>query len=232
LSLVLAIYYLQKYVKSRAGEKTFSGGKEVWAYSIPIFIMSISTNSMYMSDVILAKHFFDPHLSGIYASLSTLGRIIFYGTAPVSAVMFPLISKSFAKKGNYRKIFFLSLLLTLSLCLGILTIYYLFPKLVIGLLYGSGYIEGVRYLVWFGLFMAVFTIDTLILNYFLSRNVTKPVYLSLIASIVQVIVIWFFHSSILEVVRISLGVSLILLVSLVIYFAYETYLSRNSNIRR
>ena len=231
LSLFLTIYFLKKYVKNTKGKKPFSGSKEVWAYSIPIFVMSLSTNSMYMSDVILAKHFFDPYTSGIYASLSTLGRIIFYGTAPVAAVMFPLISKSFARKENYKKIFYLSLLLTLILCLGILGIYYLFPELVISILYGSGFVGGSKYLVWFGGFMTIFTINSLIINYFLSINITKPVYLSLIASIAQIVVIWFFHSSILEVVRVSFVISLVLLISLVIYLTYEAYLSRDSGLQ-
>jgi len=220
-SLILVIFFLRKYLKNEKEEKPFSNGKAVWVYSIPIFIMSISTNSMYMSDVILAKHFFDPHLSGIYASLSTLGRIIFYGTAPVAAVMFPLIAKSIAKKDNYVKIFYLSLLLTLLLCLGVLGIYYLFPQFVIGMLYGTGYLEGSSYLVSFGAFMTVFTINSLILNYFLSRDITKPVYLSLAASVAQIGIIWFYHSSILQVVGASLTVSLVLLVLLVIYLAYE-----------
>ena len=231
LSLLLTVYFLKKYVKNGKSKRIFSGSKEIWAYSIPIFVMSISTNSMYMSDVILAKHFFDPHLSGIYASLSTLGRIIFYGTAPVSLVMFPLISKSFARGGNYKKIFFLSLLLTLVLCLGVLGIYYLFPELVIGMLYGSRFVEGAGYLVWFGGFMTIFTVNSLIINYFLSINITKPVYLFLFASIAQIVLIWFFHSSILEVVRVSFVISLVLLISLVIYLAYEAHLSRNPSLQ-
>ncbi len=230
LGLLLSVFYLKKYVKNKKGKGGFSNGKGVWAYSIPIFVMSISTNSMYMSDVILAKHFFDPHLSGIYASLSTLGRIIFYGTAPVAAVMFPLISKSFAKKGNYKKIFFLSLILTLILCLGVLGIYSLFPRMVIGMLYGSEYLEGASYLVWFGVFMSIFTINSLILNYFLSKNVTKPVYMSLVASIVQVTLVWFFHSSILQVVGVSLAISLVLLVLLIIYLGYEFFTESTTNI--
>lgn len=231
LSLLLTIYFLKKYVKTGKNKKIFSGDKEVWAYSIPIFVMSLSTNSMYMSDVILAKHFFNPYTSGIYASLSTLGRIIFYGTAPVAAVMFPLISKSFAKKENYKKIFYLSLLLTLILCLGVLGIYYLFPEFVIGILYGSGFVEGSKYLVWFGGFMTIFTINSLIINYFLSINITKPVYLSLMAAIFQVIFIWIFHSSILEVVKVSLIISLILFISLLLYLGYETNFGRNPGVQ-
>lgn len=230
LSLVVAVYFLKDYWRHGKSKFVFKKSKEAFSYAIPIFIMSVATTSLYMSDVILVKHFFSSHLAGIYASLSTMGRIIFYGTSPIAAVMFPLVSKSYAKGGNYKKIFFLSIFLTFLLIVALVILYWLFPNLVLQLLYGDKFLEGAPYLVWFGIFIGLFTISSLFLNYFLSKGTTRVVYIALVAAIIQIIGIYLFHKDILQVVLVSIWVSLILLISLLIYFWYETRIDRNSSI--
>lgn len=221
LGLFLALYYLKDYWRQGKSRFVFKKSKEVFSYAIPIFIMSMATNSMYMSDVILVKHFFNPHLAGIYASLSTMGKIIFYGTAPIAAVMFPLVSKGHAKGGNYKKVFFLSVFMTLLLVVGLIVIYWLFPNLVLGILYGNKFIEGVPYLVWFGVFIGLFTLSSLFLNYFLSKGTTVVTYIGLVAAVAQIAGIYLFHKDILQVISVSIWVSLILLILLLIYFGYD-----------
>lgn len=234
LGLFFAVYFLKDYWGQGKSTFTFKKSREVFTYAIPIFIMSMTTNSMYMSDVILVKHFFDPHLAGIYASLSTMGKIIFYGSAPVAAVMFPLVSKGHAKGGNYKKVFFLSVLLTTLLVVFLILVYWLFPNLVLQVLYGNKFIEGVPYLVWFGVFIGLFTLSSLFLNYFLSKGTTKATYIGLLAALVQIIGIYLFHKDILQVISVSIWVSLILLISLLIYFGYDerqAFISSNSRLQ-
>jgi O-antigen/teichoic acid export membrane protein len=174
-----------------------------------------------MSDVVLVKHFFEPHLAGIYASLSTMGKIIFYGAAPISAVMFPLVSKVQARGGNYRKVFFLSMLLTSAMVFFLIFVYWLFPELVLQILYGDKFLEGAPYLVWFGIFIGLFALVSLLLNYFLSKGTTRVVYFALLAAVGQIIGIYFFHQDLIQVISVSIWISLILLLSLLIYFGYE-----------
>lgn len=221
LGLFIALFFIRDYWHGKKIKFKFRKSKEVFAYAVPIFIMSLTTNSMYMSDVVLVKHFFDPHLAGIYASLSTMGKIIFYGTAPVAAVMFPLVSKTRARGGNYKRVFFLSVIITSLMVVGLVAIYWLFPNLVLQILYGNKFIEGATYLVWFGIFIGLFALSSLFLSYFLSKGTTKPVYLGLLGAILQITGILIFHKNITEVISVSIWVSLILLVTLVIYFAYE-----------
>jgi len=230
LGLILAVYFLRDYWREGKSHFTFKRSREVFAYAVPIFIMSMATNSMYMTDVVLIKHFFNAHLAGIYASLSTMGKIIFYGSVPIASVMFPFVSREHAKKRNYKKVFFLSVLLTSTLVIGLILVYWLFPGLVLQILYGNKFIEGAPYLVWFGIFIGLFTLSSLFLNYFLSKGTTKVTYLGLLAAATQIIGICLFHKDLLQVISVSIWVSLILLVSLLIYFWYETRLNSNSGI--
>lgn len=231
IGLLVAIYFLRDFWKVRSKHFVFKQSSEVFAYAVPIFIMSLATNSLYMTDVILVKHFFSSHMAGIYASLSTMGKIIFYGTTPIAAVMFPLVSKTHARGGNYKKVFFLSVLLTSALVIFLIVLYWLFPNLVLQILYGNKFLEGAPYLVWFGVFIGLFTLSSLFLNYFLSKGTTKVVYLGLLAAITQVVGIYFFHKDIVQVISVSITVSLILLILLLIYFWYEARFGHNPGLQ-
>ena len=221
LGLWLNRYFLKDYKVSKdSGSRAF--GKKILAYAGPIFLVSLSTNSLYSTDVILVKHFFEAQSAGIYAALSTLGKIIFFGTAPVGAVMFPLVSQRQSQGKDYKKIFLLSLLFTLGISLLVLLIYWLAPELSLKILYGDKFLEASPYLVWIGLFMAIFSSGSLIAGFYLSKGDTRIWTLVVLAALGQALGIWFFHSSIFQVITVNIISASFLLVSLLIYFGYET----------
>ena len=201
--------------------KEFKEVQKVFRYTIPIVVASFATNSLFATDVILVKHYFSAHDAGIYASLSTLGKIIFYGAGPVGAVMFPMVSRRYSQKKTYTKIFFLALLLTSGISLFVIAIYKFFPILSIKILYGNSFTEGARYLFWFGVFMTVFTIASLVINLFLSIEKTKVVFVVVAAAMLQIIGILIFHKTILDVIFVSITASSLMLVVLLLYFAYD-----------
>ncbi|OGM21357.1 hypothetical protein A2714_02575 [Candidatus Woesebacteria bacterium RIFCSPHIGHO2_01_FULL_38_9] len=230
LSSVIAFLILRHYLRDYRIlkiSKKFSNSKQVFSYAIPIFFATVATNSMFSTDVVLVKHFFNSHDAGIYASISTLGKIIFFGAGPVGAVMFPMISKRHAKGQNYSKIFILSLMLTLAIGLGVLFIYLIFPRLSISLLFGEKFIEGAPLLIWMGIFMVLFTLGSLILSYFLSIEKTKVTLAIVVAALMQGIGIWLFHDTLLTVINVSIASSSFFLVSVLIYFGYATKKKRN-----
>lgn len=191
-------------------------------YSFPVVIQSIAVTSLYSTDVLLVKHFFSPHDAGIYAALSTLGKIILFGAGPISAVMFPLVSKRESEGGNYTRIFIYSLFLTLLLSLSILFIYWMFPKFTINTLYGASYLEATGLLVWFGVFIALFTLCSLLIHFYLSLGKVKVVLLPLLAALAQILGIITYHDSLKTVITVSITVTALLLVSLLIYLKYAT----------
>jgi O-antigen/teichoic acid export membrane protein len=225
LSVAGGLFLLRFFLKEfrfSGNKKVFKGGKKVLGYSVPVFFSSISIFSLFSTDVILVKHFFEAHDAGIYAALSTLGKVIFYGAAPVVSVMFPMISQRRSRGQGYRKIFMLSLALTSVIATGVLFIYWLLPELSIKILYGDEFLQAAPNLIWFGLFMTIFTLSSLILNFFLSREITKVVSFVAIAAIIQAMGIWFFHDSIFMVIKVSIISVSLLFGSLLIYFGYET----------
>ena len=220
VSYFIGAYFLKEY-KAKSTGGLLPEGKAVLKYTLSVFLISLTTNSFFSSDVILVKHFFSSYQAGIYASLSTLGKIIFYGAGPVSAVMFPLIAQRHSRGLTYKKILTASILVTLGIAGAILTIYWLFPELSVRALYGEKFTAAAQYLIWFGLFMLTFTIANLIISFYLSIEKTSFVFIPPIFALAQVIGIILYHETILEVIKVSLISASFLLVSLLIYLRYE-----------
>ena len=220
IGFFLSRFFIRNYLKP--SEKKINI-KSMFLYSFPVTIQYLSITSLFSSDMLLIKHFFSPHDAGIYAVISTLGKIILFGSGPIGAVMFPLVSQSQARGGNYKRIFFLSFILTFVLASLILLIYWLVPGIVINLL-NSSYSEAAPLLVWYGIFITLYTLCSLFISYYLSLNKTSVVVLPFIAAIAQIIGIWFFHRSLFEVILVSSIVTGMLLVLLLIYSAYGSKL--------
>ena len=211
---------MKDYRLSRS-KSPFSKIGNLISYAKPLFFATLATNSMFSTDVILVKHYFNAHEAGIYASISTLGRIIFYGAGPVGAVMFPMIAQKYSRGENYKKIFSLSALFTGGIILAVLFVYLFFPALSIRILFGEKFLEGSSLLFPFGIFMALFTFASLLVSYFLAKDKTKVTFITVLSAILQVAGITFFHTSLQSVIKVSIFASAFLLVLLVLYLIYE-----------
>lgn len=219
ITLMAARYVLGEIKSSETeGKKVF---KKMFKYCLPALVVTLFINSYISTDVILVKHFFSSLDSGIYACLSTLGKIIFYGAAPVSAVMFPLVSKRFSYNQSTKVFFLYSLLLTLLISVCVLLVYWLFPGLVVTLLFGKEYLSATPYLLWFGVFSTIFVLNFLTVNYYLSMNQTFPSYLVLMGALAQALGIYLFHDSLMTVISVSVFSSGLLLIALLAFSVFR-----------
>lgn len=222
ISIFLGWYITNLFLKRHSPKNPASllNTKEMLKFTIPVAVQAFAITSLYTSDVILVKHFFPAHEAGIYAALSTLGKIIFFATSPINTVMFPLVSQRKSRGESYNKIFFYSFFITAFFSIMILTFYYLLPKLAINILFGGAYLEAYNLLFWFGVFMCLFTLSTLLVNYNLSLTRTKVTIFPMLAALSQIILIVIFHQSLFNVVLISIVITALLLASLLIYSSY------------
>src|SRR5260221_12658400 len=221
---LLGRLYLKNHVLSKLPEFSVDA-KKIATYSLPILISSFATNSLLSSDVLLIKHFFEPRDAGIYASIATIGKIVFYAAAPLNAVMFPMVSQKHANGEKYMKVFLSSIGLTLAMSLSVLMLFLIIPHFIVGSLYGDRYSDAASNILWYGIFMTFFTLSTLVLNFFLSIGKTKLVYVAFLAAVAQVLGIWFYHDSLFSVIQISTVVSVLFFVTLLLYFGFENRMS-------
>ena len=193
--------------------------KEILSYAVPVFIAALFLTSFTSMDVILVKHFFDPRIAGFYAGLSLIGKVIFYFTAPIPAVMFPLLVKRHATGRNFINIFYLALILVLLPSVSITFFYFIFPDFVIRLfLGGRDYLYVAGYLGLFGIYLTIFSMVNVCVNFFLSLGKTKIAYLVIMAALAQIILIYIFHENFYQIIGASIFTSLVLLITLLTAF--------------
>lgn len=194
--------------------------RELFNYAVPVTVAALGMTSLYSTDIILVKHFFPAFEAGLYGALSVVGKIIFFASGTLGIVMFPIISEKFERNKEYHSVLYQAMFLVMISSLLLITVYFLWPKLMIWLLYGSSYLEGASYLGLFAVFISVFSLSNLLVQFFLSVRKTKISFLTLGAAALQGILIWFFHDSIFQVIWVSLGVTTLLFALLLLYYFY------------
>jgi len=191
--LVFSLFFNSDILKSKQEKTEFN---EIYNMSKPYFITMIVVLLIFSIDVILAKRFFSPEIAGQYAVLSMLGKMIFFGTVAISKAMFPLVSEKKEQKADSKGLFKKSLLIIGAICLISIIVYFLFPELIIKILYGKDYTEMAQYLFFSGLAFTFLSLSNLILIYKLSIDKLKKSYLLFIFLILEIILLSIFNDSI------------------------------------
>ena len=192
-------------------------------YGIPAMLVSLGLSGFIINDLILVKHYFSPEATGLYAGLSLMGRIIFFISAPITGAMFPIIVQQHARKEKFTGTFLLALFLILLSSLTMTVFYTLFPKFsILFVLKKQEYLGIIPHLTFFSIFITVYSLVSIIGNFYLSIKKTKIAIPVIISSLLQIILIIFFHQAITQIITISFSLNCFLLVGLLFYYPYAT----------
>lgn len=224
LAYFISTLYIKEISKTKVSQKNFNL-EPFLKYSLPVFLQALAFTSIFTTDLILVKHFLSPFDAGIYAALSTLGKIVFFASSPISSVMFPVVAGRSSKGEKYLKIFWGSFALTFIVSTMVVGVYYFFPDFAINILYGSVYLSASSDLIWMGLFILVYTQAILLVNFSLSLGKTKIIIFPVLAAIGQAIFIWIFHSNIKEILQVSLIICTLMFFGEVVYLGYNRLLN-------
>jgi len=197
--------------------------KELFRYGLPSALALLGLVSFISSDIILVKHFFDPIQAGQYAGLSLVGRIIFYISAPIGGVMFPIIVQKHTKGTNFSNTFKLATGLVLIPSVLLTIFYFLFPKFtILFFLKRTAYLSVTPLLGLFGLYVTFYCVVYLFTNFFLSIKKTMIYIPILIGAVLQIVLIYFYHQSFLQIIMISMSLVLLLMIGFLLYYPYAT----------
>lgn len=221
LSVFLAWIYVRSVIPAhlKNGNATNFNIMPFIKFSLPALLQALAFTSLITIDVLMAKHYLSDFEAGLYGSLSMLGKIIYFAASPIAGVLFPIVSKRHSNNEKFGNIFLIALIMTLVISLGVTIVYLLIPGLVIQFSYGQKYLVVQNLLFFMGLFLSLYSLSYLIVNYLLSMNQVKVVIFPIIASLAQpILIIIFWHSSILQIIIASLFSTSVLLMLLVLYF--------------
>lgn len=218
LPTVIGVFILRKFLFFSSSNTTKISYRELISYGIPSAIVIFSLNSLISTDIILVKHLFSEQQAGLYAGLSLVGRVIFYITAPIGTAMFPILVNKHNNKEKLNHILLYTALLVGSASLIATAFYFIFSRFFILLfLKNTQYLQMAPYLGWFGLFITIYSILSILSYYFLSIRRTKIAYILAFGAILQAILIYLLHPNIGGIINISLFITGLLLVFFVLY---------------
>ncbi len=192
--------------------------KKLISYGIPSTITLFALTSFTSIDIIFVKHFFNNTDAGLYAGVSLIGRIVFFLTAPIGTVMFPLIVQKQTIKENFHTDLKIALLLVIIPSCFLILLYYFIPDFILTVSTKKEF-TSVSSLLWlFGAFSAIYGVLTIIINFYLSIDKTKVFIPVALSALLQAVLLWFFHESFLQILMISITITGLLLFGLLLYY--------------
>lgn len=190
----------------------------LWRYALPVLATTLGLTLLTTTDIVLVKRFFPPYEAGIYSALSLIGRVIFFAVGPIATVMFSLVSERHTGERRYSGLFLASLLLTATAAAAITVFYTLFPNFSVRFFFGEKYLAAAPYLWLFAVFISLYSLCSLLTNFFLSIKAMWIALLPFPASLLQMVLIYLFHQSFLDVLKVSTAVTALLLFLLLISY--------------
>ncbi len=203
-SLILSAYLVRRLWTNKKFNFSSKLDLSFLKFSFLSLIVNLSLTSLYTSDVIFARYYLTTNQSGIYAALSNLGKIIFFGSSTIMTVASPMFVKNRNKLTKLKEILKLSLLFCLFCCTAGLLVYFIFPELAVKILYGNDYLGAAGYLFRFAMFISVYSLFNLLIRFLLALRSKFSAVISLAAALVQIILIIFSHQNIFSLINVSL----------------------------
>lgn len=192
--------------------------KKLISYGIPSTITLFALTSFASTDIIFVKHFFNNTDAGLYAGVSLIGKIVFFLTAPIGTVMFPLIVQKHTRNENFHTDFRIAMLLVIVPSCFIIVAYYFIPDFILTFSTKKEF-TSVSSLLWlFGIFSAIYGVLTVLINFYLSIEKTKVFIPVAFGAVLQAVMLWFFHKTFLQVLMISITITGLLLLLLLLYY--------------
>lgn len=171
-----------------------------WITGLALVGQMLITNS----DFILVKNFFSPDDAGLYAAVSVLGRIVYFGALPLTIVLVPLIARRQALDEPTRPILVLLIVGGVSVCGLLILAALIFAPNVLSLLYGEVYVSAAGLLAPYALAASLYTLTNLVITYQLALGSGGETFLPIVAGIAQVILVIVFHESLVQVITIQI----------------------------
>jgi O-antigen/teichoic acid export membrane protein len=223
-ALIYILYFLpMRFILYAQSKPTQLNKRDAFRYAVPTFLTLLGITSLYSTDIILVRHFLAASDAGLYAALAVLGKIIFFASSSVIVVLFPVLSERSAKGENTKKLIGASVGGVSLLSFGLTLLYFLFPDLIVGLLFGNAYAGAGALLGLFGVFLALFSVGNIIAMACLALGRTGVWTIVVLCALLQIAGIALFHENIQMVIQINIAVCALFVVTAGGYYLKTNY---------
>ena len=209
LVLVATTLHLRSSTGDRTGPATAFEYGRAYRYLPPAVLAGFCITVPGTVDVLVVKHFFSAADAGLYAAAAVLGKILVFLPMGISTALFPKVSNDRASgESARRQRLFDRAVLYVGLLVGVGTlVLWVVPDLTVALVFGPAYAGAVPLVRWYGVAVLFVALAIVVLNFQLALDRTGFVYVFTAASVVEILLLWVAHSSMVEVIQVILLVN-------------------------
>lgn len=191
------------------------GSRKILTYSWTAVLTSLGIIVLTNVDLILVKHYFPGDQAGIYAAFAVLGRAVFYFPGVIVMAMFPMTAESYALGKNPSNILKKAFGITVILAGSGLIVLIAIPDMMLFWLFGKTFSEGASLLRFFSFAMFFMALNNVLCSFLLAIERKRFIFVLLMGCVVEILLISFFHESLVTILFIMNVVSFLICASLI-----------------
>ncbi len=175
------------------------------------------------TDIFLVKSYFSPTDSGMYSSIALVGRMIYFFSWMSVMVYIPKMIA--AKNDSHRRQQILLKAIGAVFGFGLVAclISYFFAEEIVLLLFGTNYVP-VSDLLWkYSIATSLFSCANIFSYYFLTLDIFTPIWSTLIAATLQILLIMQYHPSLQAVVWVQVALMSLLLLWQMLFYLHKSH---------
>ena len=197
-------------------------------FSLASFLTSVSAQILLFTDLIIVQHYLPPATAGVYATLSLIGKMIFFLTSSIVALMSPEVAYKTAHQLKTSGLLIKSLLFTITLGLVTTLAFAFLPQFTLYLfLDPQKVILALPYLAQYGVTATLISLIVVLSAYLVFANYRYFLIVNGLAIIVQVTLLSLFHQTLSQIVTIMTLIASVSLVVISLISLFERRYSKN-----
>ena len=222
LALIYGFIQIKKLNFLRSTQTTYNF-KFLYKYSFLVLLFIVANQLFFNVDMLFTKAVLHEDTAGLYASLLTVGRIVFFVGASIPLVLFPVVAEQMGSKNlrQYR-VLLKSLALTFILVIPVMIFMFFFPEFTIRVLVGEKFLSVAKFLPLFTLPMFFLTLINVLLKYFLALE-QKLVGIILVVGVLTELAFLYFSSRDIESIIMAITYSFGLITIALLTWLYICY---------
>lgn len=194
--LILSVIKQSEMNSEREHSESFTGS--FWM----VLLANLGFAGMTQLDVALVNNFFSTELASSYAAAAVLGKAVLYLPGGLVLALFPVVAANKARRYDSKNIILYASIVTLILC-GVAALFYLLVgDWVITLFFADKYPYAGEVLKIYGFAVLPLALVYVAENYLIARGEVLFVWLFLAVAPLQILMIYFFHTSLEQIVLI------------------------------
>jgi O-antigen/teichoic acid export membrane protein len=202
--------------------------KKILRFAGFTFLTAVSSQMLLFTDLIFVKHYFSPELSGVYATLSLIGKMIYFFTTSIAVLITPEVAIRVAAQKHTTGILYKSICFTLFTGITITFLFAFFPQYTLKI-----FLDPVKvglaypYLMLYGLIVTLISLIVVVSAYLVFANYRYFVFGVILGLFIQLTGIYLFHETLQQIIQIMLSAALITLAAIAALVKLEIRYRKN-----